>query len=217
MRKLILLTLFLSAALGINAYESGQVSLALGAMFSPLEVGTEFGEVTVDDPQAGLSHDAKLGKPGLGGELQALYHISPVVGVGLSFSDQYFAEDLSSGWYVNNHTRMRHYMALSHVFLTPHRAFKLYIPLAVGATQTDFVQDFARFGESKKHFKYTGFSYYVGLGVEKEISSHWNVGLEARYMRQPFHACATRDNGDHVRVHPRANFFSFALRAIYTL
>ena len=135
------------------AYEHGQVSVGLGAMFSPLEVGTEFGEINVEDAQAGLSHDAKLGKPGIGGELQALYFFNPYIGVGASFSDQYFAEDLSSGWYVNNHTRMRHYMAVSHIFLTPARSFKLYIPLALGAAQTDFVQDFARFGESKKHFK----------------------------------------------------------------
>ncbi len=217
MRKLTLIFTFLLAALGAHAYQSGQFSLGLGAVYSPLALGTDFGEMNVDDTQATISHDAKLGKPGLGAELQALYFISPRVGVGLSFADQYFSSDLSSGWGLNTHTRMRNYMAVGHVFLTPQHAYKLYIPLGLGLAQTDFAMDFRPKGSSKEHFCYNGFAYYVGLGVEKEIAPRWSVGLEARYNGNKFHASTTRLGGNHVTVYPRANFLSLILRAVYTL
>ena len=143
--------------------------------------------------------------------------MNPRVGVELSFSDQYFASDLSSGWYVHNHARIQNYMAVGHIFLTPNSSFKLYIPLAIGAGHTVYTKDFSEKGDRKHHFSYTGFAYYAGVGVEKALSSHWNLGLEARYNGNRFHASSTCRNGDHLTVYPRANFFSLILRAIYTL
>ena len=207
MRKLTLLVTLLLAALGATAYERGQFTLGLGAVYSTLALGTDFGEMNVDDQQANISHDAKLGKPGLGGELQALYFVSPRVGVGLSVADQYFASDLSSGWQLNTQTRMRNYMAVSHVFLTPESAFKLYIPLGLGLAQTDFSMNFHPLGSSKTHFRYHGLA----------LSARVNLGLEARYNANRFHDSATRAGGNHVTVYPRANFMSVLLRVIYTL
>lgn len=217
MKKLLLITALLFSCLGLYAYEKGQFSIGLGAIYSPIEIGTDYGEVNVDNTTTRECHDAKLGKPGWGGELQALYFLSSRVGVGLSFSDQYFASDLSSGWYVNNHTRMQNYMAVGHIFLTPNSAFKLYIPLGMGAAHTVYTKDFSTAGDRKQHFSYTGFAYYAGIGVEKEIFSRWSLGLEARYNANRFHDSSTALNGDHLTVYKRANFFSLILRAIYTL
>lgn len=214
MRHLVLVFTLLCAALTAHAYQGGEVTVSLGAVYSPLALGTDFGEVNVDDAQAGMAHDAKLGKPGLGGELQALYFFSPRVGAGLSFTDQYFASDLSSGWQINTRTRMRNYHAVGHIFLTPESDYKLYIPLGVGMAQTDFS---ANFSDGKAHFRYNGFSYYVGLGVEKEMGARFNLGVEARYNGNKFHDSTTRTNGDHVTVYPRANFLSVLLRVIYKI
>ena len=83
-----------------------------------------------------------------------------------------------------------------------------------GFIHTDFSVDFP---EGKKHFTYTGFSYYVGLGVERDLSEHFSLGLEARYNGNKFYDSATRGNGDHVVVYPRANFLSVLLRVIYKI
>ena len=214
MRKLIIfLSLFL-CGVSLQAYEKGDVTVGLAAVYSPLALGTDFGEMNVDDRQADISHDAKLGKPGMGAELQALYFVSPRVGLGISFEDQYFASDLSSGWRLNTHTRMQNYMAVGHVFLTPQSTYKLYIPLGLGVAHTDFAM---KFPEGNKHFTYTGFAYYLGLGVEREISDRFSLGLEARYNGNKFHDSTTRNNGDHVTVYPRANFLSVLLRVIYKI
>ncbi len=217
MRKILLACLLTCVACGLRAYESGQFSISLGAVYSPLEVGTEFGEINIDNTQTGISHDAKLGKPGIGGELQALYFLNPYIGLGVSFADQYFASDLSSGWYVHNHSRMQHYMGVGHIFLTPKSTYKVYLPLGIGAAHTNFVQDFSSMGDHKHHFTYTGFSYYVGLGIEREIASHWNIGFETRYNRNKFHASSTCLDGAHLTAYPRANFFSLLLRVIYII
>ncbi len=214
MRRIFLLLGLCICALHLQAYQAGDISAGLAAVYSPLSLGTDFGEMNVDDQQAAISHDAKLGKPGMGAELQALYFINSHVGVGLSFQDQYFSSDLASGWRLNTRTRMQNYMAVGHVFLTPQSTYKMYIPLGIGAAHTDFSVNFP---DGKKHFTYTGFSYYVGLGVERELGERFSLGLEARYNGNKFHDSAIRNNGDHVTVYPRANFFSVLLRIIYKI
>lgn len=214
MCKWTILVCLLFCAVSVRAYQAGNVTVGLAATYSPLALGTDFGEVNVADRQAAIAHDAKLGKPGLGGELQALYFLNPRVGLGISFEDQYFASDFSSGWRLNTRTRMRNYMAVGHIFLTPQSAYKLYIPLGIGAAHTNFAM---KFPDGNKHFTYTGFAWYAGLGVERELSEHFNLGLEARYNGNKFHDSSTRNNGDHVTVYPRANFFSVLLRVIYKI
>ena len=132
----------------------------------------------------------------------------------MSFQDQYFSSDLSSGWRLNTRTRMQNYMVVGHVFLTPQSMYKMYIPLGVGTAHTDFSMAFP---EGREHFTYTGLSYYVGLGVERELNERFSLGLEARYNGNKFHASAARGNGDHVVVYPRANFLSVLLRVIYKI
>ena len=217
MRKLLLVLCFCLCAVGVWAYEAGDVSVGLAAVYSPLGLGSDFGEINVDDQNLGISHDAKLGQPGLGGEIQALYFVNPRIGVGMSFEDQYFAKDLSSGWGLDTRTRMRNYMAVGHIFLTPQNKYQLYIPVGIGLAQTDFSMDFSPRGDSKKHFNYTGFAYYAGLGIEKTLHERLQLGVEARYNVNRFHDSATRDNGDHVTVYERANFFSVLIRLIYKL
>ncbi|MBR5151759.1 MAG: outer membrane beta-barrel protein, partial [Elusimicrobiaceae bacterium] len=151
------------------------------------------------------------------GELQALYFFSPRVGVGVSFADQYFSKDFASGWRLNTHTRMSNYMAVGHVFLTPQSTWQVYIPLGLGLAQTDFAMDFSKLGDSMNHFTYNGFAYYVGVGVEREVSERFSLGVEARYNGNKFHASSTRANGDHVTVYPRANFLSLLVRLIYRI
>lgn len=216
MRKGLFILFFLCFALYAQAYQTGDISMALGGVYSPLELGTAWGEIYVDDTTDSIHHDAKLGKPGLGAEIQALYFLNPRVGVGLSFQDQYFANDLSSGWYLNNHTRMQNYMAVGHVFFNPQSAWKTYAALGAGAAHTRFTMDFTRLGSGHEHFTYTGFAYYAGLGVEKEISSHFSFGLEARYNGQKFHDSHTITNGHRISVRPKANFISLLARLIYT-
>lgn len=217
MKKWLLVVCLLACGLGAQAYEKGDMTLGLAAVYSALALGTDFGEINVDDPDASIAHDAKLGKNGMGAELQALYFLNPQVGVGISVADQYFAKDRASGWQLNTRTRMQHLMAVGHVFLTPQAAYKLYVPLGVGLAHTDFSMDFSPLGDSKKHFNYTGFAYYVGLGVERKIGERFSLALEGRYNGNRFHDSTTRDNGDHVTVYPRANFMSVLLRLVYKL
>ncbi len=217
MKHLLLVVCLLACALDAQAYEKGNMTLGLAAVYSPLALGTDFGEMNVDDQNASIAHDAKLGKNGMGAELQALYFLNPRIGVGISVADQYFAKDLASGWQLNTRTRMQNLMAVGHVFLTPQSAYKLYVPLGVGVARTDFSMDFSPLGDSKKHFNYTGFAYYVGVGVEREMSERFLLALEGRYNVNRFHDSTTRDNGDHVTVYPRANFMSVLLRVVYKL
>lgn len=98
--------------------------------------------------------------------------------------------------------------------LTPESAYKLYVPLGMGLAHTNFAMKFA---DGNKHFTYTGFAYYVGLGVEKELSERFSLGLEARYNVNKFHDSTNRNNGNHVTVYPRASFMSVLLRLIYRI
>lgn len=214
MKKWMLVICLCVCALAARAYQTGDMSVGLAAVFSPLALGTDFGEMNVDDRQAHIGHDAKLGNPGMGGELQALYFVSQRVGIGLSFQDQYFSADKASGWQLDAHTHMQNYMAVGHIFLTPQSDYKLYIPLGIGVAHTDFAM---KFPDGGKHFTYTGFAYYAGLGVEHEVGEHFSIGLEARYNSNKFHDSTNRNNGDHVTVYPRANFMSVLLRVIYKI
>lgn len=203
----------LAAAAQANEYRAGEVVIGLGAVSSPLGLGTDWGEVNVADQTANIAHDAKLGKPGSGGELQVLYFIHPRVAAGVSFEDQYFGRDLASGWYVNMKTRQRNYMAVGRVYLTPESAYKFYIPLAAGVADTDMTVDFG----PKEHFRYTGFAYYAGLGVERLLGEHWGLGFEIRYNGNKFHDSKTTAAGNHVVVYPKTNYISTVLRANYRI
>ena len=214
MRKFLFLFVLCTCALSGYAYHQGDVSAGLAAVYSPLALGTDFGEMNVDDRATATSHDAKLGKPGMGAEFQALYFMSPKWGMGLAVGDQYFASDFSSGWRLNTRTRMQNYMAVGHLFLTPQSKYKLYIPLGVGAAHTNFSM---KFPDGNKHFVYTGFAYYAGIGVEREVGKRFSLGAEARYNGNKFHNSTSRNNGDHVTVYPRANFFSVLVRGIYKI
>ncbi len=214
MRKILVFLGLCLAVTPLQGYEVGEVSVGLAGVYSPLALGTDFGEINVGDHQAAISHDAKLGKPGMGGELQALYFFNPQIGVGLSFEDQYFSADLASGWQLDTRTRMQNYMAVSHIFLTPESTYQVYLTLGAGAAHTDFA---VKFPEGKKHFTYTGFAYYAGLGVERELSERISLGIEARYNGNRFHDSAARNNGNHVTVYQRANFLSVLLRVIYRI
>ena len=199
----------------LQAYRTGDFSVAAAGVVSPLMLGSDFGEVNVEDTSAPLCHDAKLGKPGLGGELQARYLLTPHWAAGLSFSARYFASDLSSGWGLSTRTRMQTYMLFGQYILTPQSSYKLYIPFAAGLAHTDFSVNFRPLGYNNMHFSYTGFAYYAGLGAEKEISPHLSLALETRYTGTRFHDGRTRSDGHHVSVYNRANFLSFLLRVIY--
>lgn len=210
---LMLLCVFLAAGAQAREYRAGDVVVGLGAVFSPLGLGSDWGEVNVEDQTANISHDAKLGKPGSGGDLQVLYFIHPRVAAGVSFEDQYFGRDLASGWYVNMKTRQRNYMAVGRVYLTPEAGYKLYIPLAVGVSDTDITVDFG----PREHFRYTGFAYYAGLGVERPLGERWALGLEVRYNGNKFHDSKNITNGDHVVVYRQDNYISAILRANYRI
>ena len=216
LRVCLTIVVMLGMTCALQAYQAGSTSLSLAAVASPLELGTAWGEIYTDDQTAGLHHDSKLGHPGLGGELQALYFIHPRVGIGASYQDQYFAKDLASGWYLNTHTRMQNIMAVGHVFLTPDSVYKLYVPFGLGFAHTRFTMDFRPIGDNVRHFNYTGFAYYAGIGVEREVAKHFSLGLEGRYNGNRFHDATTLSNGHRISVYPKANFISVLVRLIYT-
>ena len=213
MKKYVLaLALVCCFTLGYS-YQTGDTILGLGVVYSPLELGTDWGEVNVEDETAHISHDAKLGHPGVGGEIQALYFVHPRVAAGLAFEDQVFSNDLSSGWYVNTTTRHRNFMAVGRYYLTPESAYKVYVPFAVGVVRGDMTINFS----PKEHFRYTGFAYHAGLGVERLFGKHWGTGFEVRYNGNRFHDSKTISNGDHVVIYPRANYVSGVLRVLYLI
>ena len=77
---------------GMNtqAYETKDVMVSIGAITSPVELGSDWGEVNVEDRTLGITHDAKLGEPGVGLDLQVFYFLNPHIAVGVDLSHQLF-------------------------------------------------------------------------------------------------------------------------------
>lgn len=221
MKKLLVVAVFL-LGLAFNvqarAYQTGDVLLGAAFVASPLELGTDWGEVNVDDQTDNISHDAKLGHPGLGGEISALYFVHPRVALGVLAEDQNFDTDLSSGWQINTSTRQRNYMLASRIFLTDtENLYKVYLPLAVGVARTDMTVDFT----TNEHFRYTGFAGHAGLGVERALTDRWALDFEVRYNVNRFHASkqvsAGPHAGHHVTIYPRAAYVTTSLRVLYRI
>ena len=195
MKKFLVVAVFL-LGLAFNvqarAYQTGDVLLGAAFVASPLELGTDWGEVNVDDQTDNISHDAKLGHPGLGGEISALYFVHPRVALGVLAEDQNFDTDLSSGWQINTSTRQRNYMLASRIFFT-----------------------------TNEHFRYTGFAGHAGLGVERALTDRWALDLEVRYNVNRFHASkqvsAGPHAGHHVTIYPRAAYVTTSLRVLYRI
>lgn len=201
-----------------RAYQTGDVLLGAAFVVSPLELGTDWGEVNIDDQTDNTSHDAKLGHPGLGGEISALYFVHPRVALGVLAEDQNFDTDLSSGWEINTSTRQRNFMLASRIFLTDTaQAYKVYLPLAVGVARTDMTVDFT----TNEHFRYTGFAGHAGIGVERSLDDRWALDLEVRYNVNRFHASKEVSHGPHaghhVTIYPRAAYVTTSLRLLYRI
>ena len=220
MRKFVAVVCLVAAALGAQAraYQTGDAVLGAALVSSPLELGTDWGEVNIEDQTAHISHDAKLGHPGLGGEVSALYFVHPRVALGVLAEDQNFDTDLSSGWEINTSTRQRNFMLASRIFLTDTApAYKVYLPLAVGVARTDMTVDFT----TNEHFRYTGFAGHAGIGVERSLDDRWALDLEVRYNVNRFHASKEISHGPqaghHVTIYPRAAYVTTSLRLLYRI
>ena len=215
-KMLVLLLVFCSYtswAEPVGAYGQGDFLLSIGAVYAPLGLGSDWGEVNMVDDTQHIRHDAKLGQPAIGGEMQVLYFVNPYVAAGLSFQDKYFGMDLASGWQNNVTTRQRSFMATGRVFLNPKGEYKFYLPLGLGFTHTDMSADFGQ----NEHFKYTGFAYFIGLGCEKRFSEKRSLGFELRYNGNKFHDSLFSWEGNKLRVYDQANYISTVLRFNYMI
>ena len=196
-----------------GAYEANDKILSVGAILSPVELGSDWGEVNVEDLSRYMAHDAKLGEPGVGFEVQAFYFLNPHVAVGVDLSHEWFLKEVSSGWYVNGWTHQQRYMLASRIYANPEAPYKVYLALGGGVALTKMTMEFT----TEESFKDTGFGYYAGLGVEKKWGKHWGLGLEARYNGNDFDVSRRVGNNDLVHIYRQANFLSAVLQVNYQL
>lgn len=195
----------------VYAHKTGDVVLGLGAKTAFPMLGTDWGEFNVENETRHISHDAKPGDPSLGGDLQAVYFVTPWLALGASVGMEYFHKDLASGLYMNVKTVVRNYLALARVYVNPSQDYRFYMPLAAGMGEISADIDM----DPYEKFRYSGFAGHIGLGVEKSFSEHWGLALEARYNHNVFHRTKTNAHGDVYRVYPRLDYISYSLRADY--
>lgn len=196
-----------------QAYETKDVMVSIGAITSPVELGSDWGEVNVEDRTLGITHDAKLGEPGVGLDLQVFYFLNPHIAVGVDLSHQLFVEERSSGWYVDGGTRQQRYLLASRIFINPRDKYKVYLAMGAGVSRTKMTIEF----DPHERFTDTGFSYYCGIGVEREYGPHWSLGFEARYSGNKFDDGHVGSGGHYMRVYQKANFLSSVLRVNYKI
>ena len=197
----------------LQAYEGGDFLLSMGGIVSPIELGSDWGEVNVEDRTLGITHDSKLGEPGVGLDVQAFYFVHPRIAIGLEFSHQLFIKERSSGWYLDGVTRQQQYFLASRIFMNPQNKYKVYVSLGAGVSHTKMTIEF----DPHERFEDTGFGYYGGIGVERGWGEHWSIGLEARYNGNKFDDGHRASNGDYMRVYKKANFISSVLRINYKI
>ena len=190
-------------------YQRGDILLGGAVKWAFPGLGTDWGEVNVDQQTLDIAHDAKLGTMGAGAELQALYFVSAHVALGASVGTEFFSQDHASGLEKDVSTHISNYMLAGRVYLTPASPWRFYIPLALGVANTHITVDM----EPNVLFKYTGFATHAGLGVEHAVSEHWLVGGEVRYNTNRFHDSRYTSHHEKVYVYPRANYISFVVRA----
>lgn len=115
-----------------QAYTLGDVVLSGGVVASPVGLGSDWGEVNVEDRTLGITHDSKLGEPGVGVDVQAFYFVHPRVAIGLEFSHQLFIKERSSGWYLDGLTRQEQYLLALRIFINPEDNYKVYLAMGAG-------------------------------------------------------------------------------------
>ena len=208
-----MLFLFTAGASYGESYAAKDVLFSVGFLVSPVELGSDWGEVNVQNATLDMTHDAKLGEPGLGFDLQAFYFLHPRLALGLDFSSEWFLEEYSSGWWVDGATQQQRYFAAARIFINPEDSYKLYLALGAGIAHTKMTMEF----DSQEDFKDTGFGYYAGIGVEKQLGPHWAIGLEARYNGNKFDDTHLAHNGNIMHVYKQANYLSAVLRMNYKL
>ncbi len=196
-----------------QTYQAQDWVLSMGGIISPVELGSDWGEVNVENITAGITHDAKLGEPGVGIDLQALYFVNPRLAVGAEFSQEWFLEELSSGWWVDGKTSQQRYLLAARVYLNPQSRAKVYAALGGGLAHTKISIDFS----PEADFSYTGFGYYVGLGLDYALNHRWSLGAEMRYNGNKFHDKQTLANGDLAQVYRQANYLAGMLRVNYRM
>lgn len=204
---------FFAPCLSGGAYRPGDVAASAALRISPLELGTDWGEVNVHNHTTDVAHDAKLGKPGFGGEVQALYFISSRLAAGVAAGSDFFTRDLASGLYMDVSTHVTALQAIGRFYLNPAQTYRAYLAFGAGAARTHMTV----YMQTKEHFRYTGFSGHVGAGVERAVSDHWTLGAEMRYNVNRFHRTKLSAAGECVSIYPQANYISLLLRAGYKL
>lgn len=196
-----------------KSYVAPKWMFSVGGILSPVELGSDWGEMNVVDVTRKIEHDSKLGEPGLGLDAQAMYFVHPNVAVGLETAQEWFPEEVSSGWWVRGKTSQQRYLASMRVYLNPQSKTMMYAALGGGIAHTKFSINFS----PEEEFSYTGFAYYAGLGVERRFNERWSVGVELRYNGNKFHDKHLIFNGDQMEVSHQANYLSSTLRASYRI
>lgn len=215
-QTLVLLTLYILAGAGVSAcsFEKGDIVISAAGIVSPLGLKSDWGEFYIQDQTQNVQHDAKLGKPGFGGELQAVYFLNPRLAMGISASEQHFTKDKASGWEVDVGTHQKNLMLGGQFFINPESKYKVYLPFSAGWNHTRVSVDFG----GTKHFKYTGFAYRAGLGIMHIYGRHWALGLEARYNGNQFHDSRyISSTGNRIHLRHKMNYISGLLRMNYIL
>lgn len=189
-------------------YKAGDKLVTFGLKTAIPALGTDWGEVNIENQSRYMCHDAKLGTMSIGAEAQALYFITNRFAAGVSVGAEFFSQDRASGWEQDVSSFIANYMAVARVYINPEDTYRVYIPVAVGAASTRLTVDM----QPNEHFYYTGFATHFGVGVERSLSERGALGLEVRYNTNRFHDSKYIANGDRVTIYPRTNYVSFILR-----
>ncbi len=187
---------------------SGFFGGALSASGSEIDIETSWG--TADS--------VGWGNGAISYGLQYLYALNPYLAVGAEFNANNFESTTDTVWgygyeeSVSSKMDVYSLMAAGRLTTSPASSFRFYIPFGAGwafaknSVSATVAGEYGSDSDSDNSF-----IYYVGMGLEGDVSDNWLVGLELRYSSFPF------DNSKLVMGGGKEaySFLSFMLKASY--
>ena len=187
---------------------SGFVGASLSAGGSGIDIDVSWGEANaVDWGEGAVSYG-----------LQYLYALNPYIAVGAEFNANNFESTTDTVWgygyeeTVESKMDVYSLLAAGRLTTNPKSGFRFYIPFGVGwAFAKSSVSATAAGEHGSGSDTDNSFMYYLGMGLEGDVSNHWLAGLEFRYSNFTFNTSKlVRGGGDE-----NYSFISLMLKAAY--
>ena len=187
---------------------SGFFGGSLSVSGSAIDIETSWGNAEgVDWAEGALSYG-----------VQYLYVLNPYLALGAEFNANNFESSSDTVWgygYEETiHSKMDVYslMIAGRLTTNPGSGFRFYIPFGGGwAIAKNSVSATINGVSGSGSDTDNSFIYYVGMGLEGDVSVNWLVGLELRYSSFPFDTSKLVKGGGNEDY----SFLSFMLKLAY--